>query len=145
MPRLCELPWPFALQPRKKAWKSLGQGGRKVPVGHDSTCRKERRQTVWPYYVCVPRLPVSQSVSQFACLKLKNAELILTAPYTPFVTPDGKIETRYNNNKVADEGTCELIIRGCQKRLCCHVPTMVTKGRQSYEDTNCANDNSPLW
>ena len=88
---------------------------------------------------------VSQSVSQFACLKLKNAELILTAPYTPFVTPDGKIETRYNNNKVADEGTCELIIRGCQKRLCCHVPTMVTKGRQSYEDTNCANDNSPLW
>jgi hypothetical protein len=89
------------------------EGGRKVPIGHDSTCRKERRQTVWPYYVCVPRLPVSQSVSQSACLKLKNAELILIAPYTPFeVTPDAKRETRYNNNKVADEGTCELVIRG---------------------------------
>jgi hypothetical protein len=82
-----------------------------VPVGHDSTCHEERRHTVWPYYVCVPRLAVCQS----ACLKLKNAELILIVPYTPFeVTPDMKNETRYSNNKVADEGTCLLVIRGWQ-------------------------------
>ena len=79
-----------------------------MPIGHDSTCRKERRHTVWPY-VCIPRL----SVCQCACLRLENAELILIVSYTPFeVTPDAKSETRYKNNRVADEGTCELVIRG---------------------------------